>query len=140
MHTILVVDDDKDIVDLVKYNLRKEGFNVLTARDGAGALELANQKPDLVILDVMMPGVNGWEVVKKLKASPKTSPIPIVFLTAKASEVDEILGLELGAADYIVKPISIPKLLARVRAVFRKTDRGQSASESIVVGSVEILP
>ena len=140
MQTILVVDDDKDIVDLVKYNLRKEGFNVLTARNGAAALELANQKPDLVILDVMMPEVNGWEVVKRLKANVKTSSIPVVFLTAKGSEVDEVLGLELGADDYLVKPISIPKLLARVRSIFRKRDPGQAEREHVVVGVVEILP
>ncbi|HLF14697.1 MAG TPA: response regulator transcription factor [Bacteroidota bacterium] len=140
MQTILVVDDDRDIVDLVKYNLRKEGYNVLIARNGAAALEQANQMPDLVILDVMMPEVNGWEVVKRLKSGVKTSAIPIIFLTAKGSEVDEVLGLELGADDYLVKPISIPKLLARVRSIFRKRDPGRAEREHIVVGAIEILP
>ena len=140
MQTILVVDDDKDIVDLVKYNLQKEGFNVLTARNGTAALEQASQLPDLVILDVMMPEVNGWEVVKRLKANVKTASIPVVFLTAKASEVDEVLGLELGADDYLVKPISMPKLLARVRAIFRKRDPAQADRDHIIVGAVEILP
>lgn len=139
MQTILVVDDDKDILDLLKYNLRKEGFAVLTAGDGESALEQAARMPDLVILDVMMPGMNGWEVVKRLKGNPKTSPVPIVFLTAKGSETDEVLGLELGADDYIVKPISIPKLLARVRSVFRKKEPGHSLRERIVIGAVEIL-
>ncbi len=140
MQTILVVDDDKDIVDLVRYNLRKEGFTVLTARNGVDALELASQRPDLIILDVMMPEMNGWEVVKKLKAGARTSTIPVVFLTAKSSEVDEVLGLELGAEDYLVKPISIPKLLARVRAVFRKRTSAGTVRENIAVGAVEILP
>jgi len=140
MQTILVVDDDKDIVDLVRYNLRKEGFTVLTARNGVDALEQASQRPDLIILDVMMPEMNGWEVVKKLKAGPRTSTIPVIFLTAKSSEVDEVLGLELGADDYLVKPISIPKLLARVRAVFRKRTSAGAVRENIAVGVVEILP
>jgi two-component system alkaline phosphatase synthesis response regulator PhoP len=140
MQTILVVDDDKDIVDLVKYNLQKEGFNVITARNGAAALEQAAGKPDLIILDVMMPELNGWEVVKRLKANAKTSAIPIVFLTAKGSEVDEVLGLELGADDYLVKPISIPKLLARVRSIFRKRDPARTERVHVVVGEVEILP
>jgi two-component system alkaline phosphatase synthesis response regulator PhoP len=139
MQTILIVDDDKDILDLLKYNLRKEGFAVLTAGDGESALDQAARMPDLVILDVMMPGMNGWEVVKRLKGNPKTLSIPIVFLTAKGSETDEVLGLELGADDYIVKPISIPKLLARVRSVFRKKDAGPPARERIVIGAVEIL-
>ena len=116
MQTVLVADDDRDIVDLVRYNLQKEGFAVLTAGNGTAAVEQASQLPDLIILDVMMPGLNGWEVMKKLKAAPRTANIPIVFLTAKSSEVDEVLGLELGADDYLLKPISIPKLLARVRA------------------------
>ena len=139
MQTILVVDDDKDILDLLKYNLRKEGFGVLTAGDGDAALEQAAKMPDLVILDVMMPGMNGWEVVRRMKAAPKTSAIPVVFLTAKGAETDEVLGLELGADDYIVKPISIPKLLARVRSVFRKRDTARPAGERITVGEVEIL-
>jgi two-component system, OmpR family, alkaline phosphatase synthesis response regulator PhoP len=139
MQTVLVVDDDKDILDLLKYNLRKEGFNVLTAGDGAAALEQAARMPDLVVLDVMMPGLNGWEVVKRMKANPKTALIPVVFLSAKGAETDEVLGLELGADDYILKPISIPKLLARVRSVLRKREPGHAVREQIVVGAVEIL-
>lgn len=140
MQTILVADDDRDIVDLVKYNLQKEGFTVLVAMNGTSALDMAAQKPDLIILDVMMPGLNGWEVVRELKGNARTASIPIVFLTAKGSEVDEVLGLELGADDYLIKPISIPKLLARVRSVFRKRDAGQGGREGIAVGGVEILP
>jgi two-component system alkaline phosphatase synthesis response regulator PhoP len=139
MQTILIVDDDKDILDLLKYNLRKEGFNVLTAGDGEAAIEQAARMPDLVILDVMMPGQNGWEVVKRMKANQKTASIPVVFLTAKGAETDEVLGLELGADDYILKPISIPKLLARVRSVLRKRESGHAVREQVVVGAVEIL-
>jgi len=140
MQTILVVDDDRDIVDLLKYNLQKEGFSVLTARNGTAALEQASQLPDLILLDVMMPELNGWEVMKRLKGAPRTSTIPIIFLTAKSSEVDEVLGLELGADDYLLKPISIPKLLARVRAVFRKRSTAEKVRDNLSVGGVEILP
>jgi DNA-binding response OmpR family regulator len=140
MSVILVVDDDKDIVDLVKYNLRREGYRVLTAKDGEGALEQAAMAPDLIILDVMLPGLNGWEVARRIKANPSTRAIPIVFLTAKGSETDEVLGLELGADDYLVKPISIPKLLARVRTLFRKREPARTEKAPVVVGAVEILP
>ena len=140
MNTILIADDEKDIVDLIKYNLQKEGYEVLTAYNGSQALEQANQKPQLVILDVMMPELNGWEVAKRLKRDEKTEHIPIVFLTAKGSEVDEVLGLELGADDYIVKPINMPKLLARVRAVLRKRDPPKEKPDRITVGVIEIVP
>lgn len=140
MRTILAVDDDRDILELVSYNLRKEGYNVLAARDGGTALDLASAVPDLVLLDVMMPEINGWEVARRLKASPKTAGIPIVFLTAKASEVDEVLGLELGAEDYLVKPISIPKLLARVRSVFRRRETGARPTAPVSIGAVAIDP
>ena len=117
---ILIVDDEADILEMLKYNLEKEGYAVLTARDGKGALEEVRNGPDLVLLDVMMPEMDGWEVCRRLKRDPKWSPIPILFLTAKGSEVDEVVGLELGADDYIVKPISVRKLLARVKAVLRR--------------------
>jgi DNA-binding response OmpR family regulator len=120
--SILVVDDEPDIVDMLKYNLGKEGYKVLTARSGKAALEQAKQVPDLILLDVMLPEMDGWEVCKQLKSDPKTSSIPTLFLTAKGSEIDEILGLELGADDYIVKPLSVRKLLARVKAVLRRME------------------
>lgn len=139
---VLVVDDEKDILDLLKYNLEKEGFEVQTASNGADALEKAAAKPDLVILDLMMPVLDGFETCKRLKASPKTASIPVVFLTAKSGEVDEILGLELGADDYIQKPISPRKILARVKAVFRRGETGvdgTNVSDGIIrQGSVEI--
>ncbi len=120
MKTILVVDDERDILDLLKYNLQKEGYTVHTAQDGKRALEQAQKSPDLIVLDVMMPEMDGLEVCRELKRRDLTSSIPIIFLTAKGTEVDEVVGLELGADDYIVKPISIRKLVARIKTVLRR--------------------
>jgi two-component system alkaline phosphatase synthesis response regulator PhoP len=119
---ILVVDDEKDIVDLLKYNLEKEKeFEVITALNGREAIEqAAKNKPDLMLLDIMMPEINGFDVCKKIKSSPVTSNIPVIFLTAKENEIDEIIGLELGADDYIQKPISPRKVIARIKSVFRR--------------------
>jgi two-component system alkaline phosphatase synthesis response regulator PhoP len=138
---ILVVDDERDIVDLLRYNLAKEGYDVIPAYNGKEALEKAAGVPDLVILDVMMPVLDGFETCKKLKSDPRTNGVPILFLTASASEVDEVLGLELGADDYIRKPISPRKLVARVKAVIRRS--GQVPDEGaeppvIRAGSLEI--
>jgi len=116
---ILVVDDEVDILDMLRYNLEKQEYTVLTATNGLGALEQLKHEPDLVLLDVMMPGMDGWEVCRRLKQNPRTATIPVLFLTAKGSEVDEVVGLELGAEDYIVKPITLRKLLARVRVALR---------------------
>ncbi|MFA5010480.1 MAG: response regulator [Ignavibacteria bacterium] len=120
---ILVVDDEKDIVDLLKYNLEKEKeFEVITALNGKEALSnVTENKPDLILLDIMMPEINGFEVCKRLKSNAATSKIPIIFLTAKENEIDEIIGLELGADDYIQKPISPRKVIARVKSVIRRT-------------------
>jgi two-component system alkaline phosphatase synthesis response regulator PhoP len=138
--TILIVDDEKDILELLKYNLQKDGFDVMIARNGNEAIAKANQKINLIILDVMMPGLDGWEVVRQLKKKNQTSKIPIIFLTAKGAEADEVLGLELGADDYIVKPISIPKLMARIRNVFRKHEEKESKLTAIKIGAIEISP
>jgi len=119
---ILVVDDEKDIVDILKYNLERENeFEVIPAYNGKDALELAANIPDLIILDIMMPELNGYEVCKKLKSNPETSGIPVIFLTAKENEIDEIIGLEIGADDYISKPISPRKVIARIKSVIRRT-------------------
>ena len=118
---ILVVDDEKDIVDLIAYNLEKEGFAVLKAYDGEEALELVGlEKPRLVILDLMLPGIQGLEVCKFIRKNPETASLPIIMLTAKGEEIDKILGLEMGADDYITKPFSVRELTARVRAVLRR--------------------
>jgi|SRR5579862_96465 len=144
MSTILIVDDEKDIVDLVKYNLKKEGFEVLSAANGKHAIEQAENLPDLILLDVMMMDTSGFEVLKQLKKKRKTSEIPVVFLTAKDSEVDQVVGFELGADDYIIKPISIPILTARIKNVLRKhKSNGNNHSpvvEKIRLGPIELLP
>ena len=127
--TILVVDDEKDIVDLLSYNLTKEGFTVITARNGREALLRVKQKPELIILDVMMPEMNGLQVIQELRKEKSTASIPIILLTAKGSETDEIVGLEMGADDYIVKPVRIGKIVARVHAALRRKE--QSAKEGM---------
>ncbi len=137
---ILVVDDEQDIVDLLKYNLQKEGYTVLTARNGEDALEQARHLPQLILLDVMMPELDGYEVLKKLKKDEKTSAIPIIFLTARGTEIDEVLGLELGADDYVVKPVSIPKLIARIKNVLRKEGVIPQEQGTIILGVIEISP
>ncbi|MFI5250898.1 MAG: response regulator [Bacteroidota bacterium] len=138
--TILAVDDDKDILEIIKYNLHKEGYTVLAALNGKQALELAQQKPNLILLDVMMPEYDGWEAIKQLKKNPRTAHIPVIFLTAKGTEVDEVLGLELGAEDFILKPISIPKLLARIKNVLRKFEVKEVIEQTIKIGPLEIDP
>ena len=139
--TILVIDDEKDIVDLLRYNLKKEGYEVSSAGDGVTALRLAEKRPDLCILDVMMPGMDGWEVCKALRKNETTADIPVVFLTARDSEVDEVLGLELGADDFISKPVKIRTLLARVKKLLSRPARvsaGGGKGETIMVGSMTI--
>jgi len=121
--TILVADDDKDIIDLVEFNLSREGFSVLVAEDGWKALETAKKKrPDVVILDWMMPEVDGLEVCRRLKQDPDTERIPIIMLTAKSDTLDKVLGLEMGADDYLTKPFHVRELLARVRALLRRSE------------------
>lgn len=118
--TILIVDDEQHIVDILTYNLQKEGYNTLEANDGIKAVEIAlEQKPDLVLLDIMLSGMDGLSVCKRIKHSLN---IPILMLTAKDQEIDKILGLELGADDYITKPFSVRELMARVKANLRKAE------------------
>lgn len=118
---VLVVDDEKDILDLVRHHLEKEGFHCLQASDGGAALRLAREsRPDLLILDLMLPGLDGLEVCRLLRRESPTARLPIIMLTAKAEEVDRIVGLEVGADDYIVKPFSPRELVARVRAILRR--------------------
>jgi len=117
---ILLVDDEKDIVEFLQYNLIQEGFEVITAYNGMEALKKLSEKPDLVILDIMMLQLNGYDVCKKIRSLPEYRQTPVIFLTAKSSEVDEIRGLEIGANDFIQKPISPKKLIARVNSNLRK--------------------
>ncbi|MEW5807071.1 MAG: response regulator transcription factor, partial [Acidobacteriota bacterium] len=124
MARILVVDDEKDIVELVKYNLEKEGLQVSTASNGFDALNVIHKStPDLILLDIMMPQLDGLEVCRRLKKDDSLRDIPIIFLTAKSEEVDKVLGLEMGGDDYITKPFSIRELIARVKAVIRRKEK-----------------
>ncbi|HEV8198933.1 MAG TPA: response regulator [Candidatus Polarisedimenticolia bacterium] len=124
--TILVVDDEKDIVDLMRYNLVQAGFRVVSAFDGQQALDLARrERPDLVVLDLMLPTLPGTEVARLLRQEEKTRSIPIVMLTARGSEVDRIVGFELGADDYVVKPFSPRELVLRVQAILRRDVRDE---------------
>lgn len=133
--TILVCDDEKDIVDVLVYNLTKEGYKVISAYNGLEALQKADKDVDLILLDVMMPYIDGLEVCRRLKENPDTQNISIIFLTARNSEIDEVKGLELGGDDYITKPISIKKLLARINSVLRRKDITTS-SEKLKIGEI----
>jgi two-component system alkaline phosphatase synthesis response regulator PhoP len=128
-----MVDDEKDIVDLVAYNLEKEGYETLKALDGEKALQLVRTKtPDLVVLDLMLPGIQGLEVCKRIRKDPETASIPIIMLTAKGAEIDKIVGLEVGADDYITKPFSVKELLARIKAVLRRSEARRAAVQAEV--------
>ncbi len=137
---ILIVDDEKDIVEFIQYNLVHEGFKVITAYNGKEAIKLIEEKPDLIVLDVMMPGLDGYEVCKEIRAKEKYKNIPILFLTAKSSEQDEIHGLNLGADDYISKPVSVKKLIARIKSNLRQsdTDRNGINNSLIETGPIKI--
>jgi len=137
---ILVVEDDRNLLDTLKYNLRKEGYDVVTAVDGAEALDVARrEKPDLIILDLMLPKVSGFEVCRILR---KDMTVPILMLTAKADETDKIVGLEIGADDYMTKPFSLRELLARVRAMLRRSKMAEVQSGAggpvLKVGDIEV--
>lgn len=124
MKSILVIDDEADIVELVAYNLKKEGFNVDTAHDGEQGLKnIGSKRYDLIFLDLMLPGIQGVELCKMVRNNPDTSRIPIVMLTAKGEEIDKILGLEVGADDYITKPFSPRELVARAKAILRRAEQ-----------------
>lgn len=119
--TLLVTDDEKDIVELVRYHAEKAGFACLSASDGPTALRLVRERrPDLLILDLMLPGLDGFEVCRQLRRDSATAHLPIIMLTARADEVDRVVGLEVGADDYVVKPFSPRELIARIKAVLRR--------------------
>lgn len=134
---LLIVEDEKDIAKLLRYNLEKEGFRVLVAHDGEAGLALfRKEKPDLVILDIMLPKLDGFDFCKAVRQESKA---PIIMLTAKSDEVDRILGLELGADDYVTKPFSVREVLARVKAILRRlSDTGGSPKAMVRVGTLEV--
>jgi two-component system alkaline phosphatase synthesis response regulator PhoP len=139
---ILVIEDEDDILELVRYNLGKEGYRVTGVGSGEAGLEaIKSKKPDLLVLDLMLPGVDGLEVCRLVKNNPSTEHIPIVMLTAKGEEADIVAGLELGADDYVTKPFSPRVLLARVRAVFRRrSKRTDESGSSIQIHGISIHP
>lgn len=138
-HTILVVDDEQDLLDLIEYNLKKEGFKVLKAENGLEALEIAReQNPDLVLLDIMMPKMDGLEVCEKMRSDSEMRHIPIIFLTARSDEKTEVEGLDLGADDYVTKPISTTKLISRIKAVLRRFSETEEEVNKLVVHDLEI--
>jgi two-component system, OmpR family, alkaline phosphatase synthesis response regulator PhoP len=139
---ILVVDDEEDIVELVRYNLSREGYKVLCAASGEEGLEKArNENPDLIVLDLMLPGIDGLDVARRLKADNATRTMPIVMLTAKGEESDIVTGLELGADDYITKPFSTKVLIARVKAVLRrKLQDAVEEKEAVKIHEITIHP
>jgi phosphate regulon transcriptional regulator PhoB len=142
MGTILVVEDEPDIAELVKYHLEKAGLPARVVADGKQALDLiVREPPALVVLDLMLPGLDGMEVCRRLRGSPATRGIPVIMLTAKAEEVDRIVGLEMGADDYVPKPFSPRELVARVKAVLRRAAAPPEPSEApVMVGSVRLDP
>jgi phosphate regulon transcriptional regulator PhoB len=136
---ILVVEDEADLVELISYNLKKEGFNVNSAMDGETALsKIKKGRYDLVVLDLMLPGIQGMELCRILRSDPKTETLPIIMLTAKGEEVDKILGLEMGADDYITKPFSPRELVARVKAVLRRSLEKPSVENILKAGELVI--
>ncbi|MGA7416266.1 MAG: response regulator transcription factor [Bryobacteraceae bacterium] len=136
MKKIVLIEDDADLYALLKYNLEKEGFTMVGSQTGKGAIELCRrERPDLILLDIMLPDSDGLDICKGIRSHPELAHIPVIFLTARASETDRIVGLELGANDYIVKPFFVRELIARIKIQFR----GQtSASKLLKAGALEL--
>jgi two-component system alkaline phosphatase synthesis response regulator PhoP len=137
----LAVEDERDVAELIRYNLTREGYEVLQAVTGTDALRQAQDaRPDLILLDLMIPQLNGWEVCRRLKQDPVTRPIPVVMVTARAEEGDKVLGFELGADDYVTKPFAIRELIARIRAVIRRRGPAEpgAMTQPLKVGDLEV--
>jgi len=137
---ILVVDDERDIVEAIEYNLKKEGYSVSRAFDGINGLKSAREKsPDLILLDLMLPGIAGLELCKTLKADPKTAQIPIIMLTAKGEETDKVVGLEIGADDYMTKPFGMKELIARIKNILKRASKKAiQPKKNLKIGPIEI--
>jgi two-component system phosphate regulon response regulator PhoB len=139
MNPILIVEDEKDIVDLLEYHLKQSGFSVISDFDGSSTLEQARKRrPELIILDLMLPALDGKDICRALKANPLTRGIPVLMLTAKAGELDRIVGLELGAEDYVTKPFSPRELVLRVKAILRRKEAPQESEKLIEIGDLLI--
>lgn len=136
---ILIVEDEPDIVRMLEYNLKKEGYRIISASDGIEALRrLEGENPDIILLDLMLPEMDGLEVCRRLKQNPDTTRIPVIMLTAKSRESDKIVGLELGADDYITKPFSVGELIARVKAVLRRLHDKEKLPDVFKTGNLAI--
>ena len=136
---VLIVDDEDNIRMLVRFNLEKAGYEVFEAEDGRKAIEMAiNLAPDIIILDLMLPGIDGLEVCRNLKRNPRTAALPIIMLTAKSDEIDRVIGLELGADDYMTKPFSQRELVARIKAVLRRSNVLAGTGEELVLGRLRM--
>ncbi|KAF0126772.1 MAG: phoB [Elusimicrobia bacterium] len=136
---ILIVEDERDISRMLDYNLRKDGYATAVIEDGSRAvMAAAKERPDLVLLDIMLPGLDGTEVLKRLRADQKTASIPVIMLTAKSEETDKIVGLELGADDYVTKPFAIKELLARIKAVLRRSSAKAAEESRFRDGGLEV--
>src|SRR6202140_2653186 len=142
MKKILLIEDDADLFSLLKYNLEKEGFSMSGLQTGRGALELCRQvRPDLILLDIMLPDSDGLDICKGIRRDPDLSATPIIFLTARASETDRIVGLEIGANDYVVKPFFVRELIARIKLQFRGAQWAQAApARMLESGGLELDP
>jgi two-component system alkaline phosphatase synthesis response regulator PhoP len=141
MKKILLVDDEVDILEFLKYGLEQENFEVFISTNGKDALKKISLNPDLIVLDIMMPGMDGFELYQQIQKNTEYQDIPIIFLTAKSGETDEITGLDLGASDYIQKPISLKKLIARIKSNLRKTSadkRKEKELKEIAIGPLVI--
>src|SRR5688572_12819442 len=138
---VLVVDDEQDLVELITLNLERHRLEVLAAGDGNKALELARKfKPDLILLDLMLPGIEGTEVARRLRADPATEQIPIIMLTARTEETDVVVGLTMGADDYVTKPFSMKVLMARVKAVLRRRGAARVSQDDAPAGMLRAGP
>jgi len=136
---ILVVDDEPDAIELIRFNLKASGYEVLTAEDGEEALAKARKfSPDMILLDVMLPEIDGLEVCKILRRDPATASLPIIMLTAKASEIDRVLGLEFGADDYVTKPFSPRELMLRVRNLLKRKESSKEEVERFQMRDIEL--
>lgn len=139
MQTVLIIEDEKDLAELVSFNLEKEGYRTISAPDGISGLDEAQrQVPDLILLDLMLPGMMGTEVCKILKKSEKTATIPVIMLTARGEEIDRVVGFEVGADDYVVKPFSTRELLLRIKAVLRRSLPDKPEGKILAIGPVTI--
>ncbi|HUJ80283.1 MAG TPA: response regulator [Candidatus Acidoferrales bacterium] len=138
---ILVIEDDRDIVELVRYNLEKDGYQVFTATDGAiGMAQVKKSPPDLLVLDLMLPKLSGLEICKEIRRDAALNRLPILILTARGEEADRVVGLELGADDYVTKPFSPREFVARVKALLRRTEPAAATEKLIDVGALRIDP